>query len=534
MKATNKREAGNSLIEFLLNLSSYPHKPRYVKHIQTHASHVFIVLPYVYKIKKPVDFGFLDFSTLDKRRYYCEKEVELNSRLCDAYVGVEEISIRDGDFVFGKGDETIEYAVKMRKLPEMYFLKNLLAKSRVTKDDLLRVVEKLVEFYKRQLVKEDISEYGRPERIRVNINENFSLSEHFIGKTISKATYDAIEFYNDIFFKKKSRLFEERIEKGLIKDCHGDLHIEHINLSPRGVCIYDCIEFNERFRYIDIASDIAFLAMDLDFNGYRDFANFIVSEISKRMGDKTIFEIIDFYKCYRAYVRGKVESIRSSEPEIPSEQRQSSEEKGKRYCRLALRYALFDSRPALIVVFGLIGTGKSTLAGALSRELSCGVISSDEVRKEIIGLKPNERRYEEFDKGIYSRDITTITYREILNRGRRAIELGKIVILDASFSKREFRELVLHEAEALGVSFYFIETKASEEAIKKRLTERESKGEAISDGRWEIFERFKEGFEETNELPKDKHLVVSTDEAWEDTLAQTLSGIIGKNSLNYL
>ncbi|MGH7909244.1 MAG: AAA family ATPase, partial [Thermodesulfobacteriota bacterium] len=352
----NKEKEGSRLIEFLLNPPSYPHKPRYVKHVQTHASHVFIVPPYVYKIKKPVNFGFLDFSTLDKRKYYCEKEVELNTRICEAYLGVEDISTRDGDFVFGKGDETIEYAVKMRKLPERYFLKNLLTRGRVTKDYLMSVIEKLVEFYNKLPVTKFISDFGRPDRIRINIDENFSLSERFIGKTISKPTYDAIKFYNNNFFEKKPHLFNERITKGFIRDCHGDLHLEHINLSPQGVCIYDCIEFNERFRYIDIASDIAFVAMDLDFNGYSELANFIVHEISKRMGDETIFEVIDFYKCYRAYVRGKVESIRSTEPEIPSEERQDSQEKAKRYFRLALRYALFGSRPSLVVTFGLIGT----------------------------------------------------------------------------------------------------------------------------------------------------------------------------------
>jgi uncharacterized protein len=536
MKTRNKIEENQypDLIQFFLNPYSYPHKPKYIKHIQTHASHVFIAPPYVYKIKKGVNLGFLDFSTLNKRKYYCEKEVELNRRICDAYLGVEEISIRNDKFTFGKGDETIEYAVKMKKLPERYFLKNLLKKGRVTKGDLLGVVEKLTEFYKHQPVKEDIIKYGRPERIRINIDENFSLSESFIGKTISKASYDAVRFYNDMFFEKKSHLFEERIQRGLIKDCHGDLHIEHINLSPQGTCIYDCIEFNERFRYIDIASDIAFLAMDLDFNGYSDFANFVVSEISKRMEDEAIFDIIDFYKCYRAYVRGKVESIRSTESEIPSGERRASEEKAKRYFRLALKYALFGSKPALIVVFGLIGTGKSTLARMLSLELSCVIISSDEVRKEIIGVGPTERRYEGFDKGIYSKNITDITYREVLNRGRRAIELGKVAILDASFSKRRFREVVFQEAEALGVPFYFIEIKASEEAIRRRLIERESKGESISDGRLEIFERFKESFEEANELPRDKHLVVNTDGTLEETLTQTLKGIISKELLGHL
>ncbi len=526
-----KKEKGYSdLIEFLLNPSSYPHKPRDVRHIQTHASHVFIAPPYVYKIKKPVNFGFLDFSTLDKRKYYCEREVELNSRLCDAYIGVKEISIRNGNFIFGEGDKTIEYAVKMRKLPDRYFLKNLLSRGRITNCDLIRIIEKLVEFYNGQVVKKEISEYGRPERIRINVDENFSLSERFVGKTISKAAYDAIKFYNYTFFREKSSLFEERIKRGLIKDCHGDLHIEHINLNPQDVCIYDCIEFNDRLRYIDIASDIGFLAMDLDFNGYSNFANFIVSEISKRMGDDTIFDVIDFYKCYRAYVRGKVESIRSEEAEIPDKQRQSSEKRAKRYFKLALRYALFGSKPALIVVFGLIGTGKSTLSHALSNELSCKVISSDRVRKEVMGIKPNEKRYEEYDKGIYSRDITEITYREILNRGRRVVEEGGIVILDASFSKREFRELILHEAEALGIPFYFIETKASEKHIKRRLIEREKRGGSISDGRWEIFKRFRDEFEEPNELPKDKYLVVTTDKTIEETLTQILSRIIERES----
>ncbi|MCI0454254.1 MAG: AAA family ATPase [Candidatus Dadabacteria bacterium] len=528
MKKEREKDEHPRLIEFLLNQSSYPHKPRYLRHVQTHASHVFIVPPYVYKIKKPVNFGFLDFSTLEKRKHFCEKEVELNSRICEAYLGVEEISIKDGDFVFGKGDETVEYAVKMRKLPERYFLKNLLIRGKVTKEDLVNVVEKLVEFYNKQPVTEFISDFGRPERVKINIDENFSLSERFIGKTISKAAYDAIKLYNNKFFEKKSPLFNKRIEKGFIRDCHGDLHLEHINLSPEDICIYDCIEFNERFRYIDIASDIAFLGMDLDFNGHCDLANFIVHEISKRMKDETIFEMIDFYKCYRAYVRGKVESIRSTEPEIPAEERNASEEKAKRYFRLALRYALFGSKPALIVTFGLIGTGKSTLAHALSRELSCKVISSDEVRKEIMGVEPTERKYEEFDKGIYSPNVTDITYRELLTRGRRVIESGRIVIIDASFSKRGFREMILHEAEALGVPYCFIETKAGEETLRKRLINREIEGKSVSDARWEIFERFREGFEEPDELPRERHIVVSTDKPPEETLAQTLIEIINK------
>ena len=163
----------------------------------------------VYKVKKPVNLGFLDFSTLEKRKHFCEREVELNRRLCDIYLGVEEISLREDSLAFGKGDRTVEYAVKMRKLLDEHFLRNLLAKNKVNKDDLLRIVEKLVEFYKTQPREKHINDFGTPERIRINIYENFSLAKNFIGKTISPAAYNAIKFYNDMFFQNKSDLFCE-------------------------------------------------------------------------------------------------------------------------------------------------------------------------------------------------------------------------------------------------------------------------------------------------------------------------------------
>ncbi|MDA2921014.1 AAA family ATPase, partial [Desulfobacterota bacterium AH_259_B03_O07] len=434
MKLIDENDRSN-LIEFLIKPSSYLHSPRNVKHIQTHISDVFIAPPYVYKVKKPVDFGFLDFTTLKKRKYFCEKEVELNSRLCDIYIGVEEISLADGGYRFGKGDKTIEYAVKMKRLPEKYFLKNLIKHGEVSVNDLRRIIEKLVEFYKSQLRSASIDDYGRPEKIKIFIYNNISLVRNFVGKAISPNAHRAITFYNDKFFKNNTLLFQERIKKGFVKDCHGDLHLNNINISPKYVCIHDCIEFNDRFRYIDIASDIAFLAMDLDFNGRSDFADFVVSEISKNMQDDNIFKIIDFYKCYRAFVRGKVESLRSEEPELPKKERKDSLRRAKHYFTLSLKYALFGSQPSLIVIFGLMGTGKSTLANLLSIELTCEVISSDRIRKEMRGLAPTERKYEAFDVGIYSKNITERVYKEITRQGIQAVQSGKAVILDASFSK---------------------------------------------------------------------------------------------------
>ncbi|MGB7291601.1 MAG: AAA family ATPase [Thermodesulfobacteriota bacterium] len=519
------------LIQFLLDPSSYPHKPNRVKHIQTHISDVFIAGPFVYKVKKPVDFGFLDFTSLKKRKYFCEKEVELNRRLCGIYIGVEEISVFDGNYKFGRGDKTVEYAVKMERLPERYFLKNLLQRGKVSLDDLRRIIEKLVEFYESQNHNVNIDDFGRPENIKSFIYGNISLVKNFIGNTISSATHEAIKFYNDMFFERYSSLFQERIEKGFIKDCHGDLHLNNINITPKYVCIHDCIEFNDRFRFIDIASDIGFLAMDLDFNGRRDFATFVVSEISKRMDDDTIFKVIDFYKCYRAFVRGKVESLKSDEANVPKREARSSHKRATGYFKLSLQYALFGSQPVLIVIFGMIGTGKSTLAKLISRELDCGMISSDKTRKEMLGIAPTERRYEYFDRGIYSEETTDRVYDEIIRTGKRAVESGNTVILDASFSKRKYRKLAVKAAESLGIPLFLIQTKASDKTVRERLLRREIIGESISDARLELFECFRKGFEEPRELPRNRHFVISTEKAPGLVLSATLMALVRKGPI---
>jgi len=491
----------SELIDFLLLPSSYPHSPAQIEHIQTHASDVFMAPPFVYKIKKPIDLGFLDFSTLEKRKYYCEKEVELNTRLCSStYLGVEEISLKNGTLSLGKGGQTLEYAVKMKMLPERYFLQNLLKEDKVLETDFIRIAKKLSDFYKDQKPDKEIREYGLSKNIKINIDENLALSENFLGETISPVAHSAIKFYNDFFFENKSDLFGARMEQDMIKDCHGDLRLEHINFCSGDICIFDCIEFNERFRYIDLASDIAFLAMDLDFNGYYMFSKFFVSEISKALKDDSIDDVLDFYKCYRAYVRGKVESIKAHEPEVPARERDLAHKKAESYFKLALKYALFGSGPVIIVTFGLIGSGKSTVAELLSEELSCEIVSSDKVRKEISGIPANERRYEKYDRGIYSKEVTELTYQELFDRAQEKTKNGRGVILDASFSKRKWRESLVERAESLNIPLYFLQTHTPKDVIEQRLIKREQEKTSISDARLEILDRFISEFEEPVEL----------------------------------
>ena len=518
------------LIEFLSTPSSYPHQPVQIKHIQTHASDIFMVPPFVYKIKKPIDLGFLDFSTLEKRRYYCEKEIELNARLCrGAYLGVEEISLKNGNFSLGKGDQTVEYAVKMNMLPEKYFLHNLLKEGKADEADFIRIANILADFYKDQKSGEEICEYGRPEKIKINIDGNLTLSKNFIGETISQEAYVAIKFYNDYFFENKSDLFRTRMEQGLIKDCHGDLRLEHINFASEEICIFDCIEFNDRFRYIDIASDIAFLAMDLDFNSYYRFSKFFVSEISKIMKADSIDDVLDFYKCYRAFVRGKVESIKALEPEVPTEERELAHKKASSYFKLALKYALFGSDPVIIATFGLIGSGKSTFAELLSKELSCEIVSSDIVRKQITGISSKERKYEEYDSGIYSKNITERTYRELFDRAEEISKNGRPVILDASFSKRKWRESLIERAKNLDIPLYFLQTHAPRDIIEERLIKRELRGQSVSDARLEILDRFIYEFEEPLEISEKNLISINTTKSAKDNMVHILKDIILRN-----
>ena len=485
------------LIDFLLESSSYPHNPAGVTHLQTHISDVFIAPPFVYKVKKPVDLGFLDFSTLEKRKHFCHIEVELNRRLCPGvYLGVEDITAADGKLSIGGCGETVEYAVKMRELPENGFLLEKIRRGEVGEGDMRRLARRLVDFYSSQPRRDEVASYGLPEKIRVNIDENLSLSKKFVERTITPGAYGALCYYNDRYFADNREIFLKRIDDGFIKDCHGDLHLDHINIRPEGICIYDCIEFNERMRYIDTASDIAFLAMDLDYNGRPDLARFFVAETAGAMGDPGLYRLLDFYKCYRAFVRGKVESIKAFEPEVPGDEKALSLDKAKKYFRLALRYALFGSAPAVIVTFGIIGTGKSTLARMLGEELSCPIVSSDVVRKEITGTPAGERKYEGWEGGIYTSDITERTYGEIISRALAEAANNLTVILDASFSKRKWRETLMRKAGGSGVSVYFVRTTAPVEEVELRLLRREKEATSISDASAAILPRFLAEWEE--------------------------------------
>jgi aminoglycoside phosphotransferase family enzyme/predicted kinase len=511
-----------ALVQGLLKPQAYPEATGRIELVQTQMSFVLLTDNYVYKVKKPVNLGFLDYTTLEKRRFFCQREVELNQRLCpEVYLGVVPITQEGRKILIqGKG-EAIEYAVKMRRLPQQAMMDRLLAGDKVTPGMITRVAQKLAAFHKRAETSASISAFGEIKAIRKNTDENFTQTKKYIGNTISREKYQRIKAYTDGFMKKNATLFQKRIAEGRIRDCHGDLHAAHVCFTD-GICIYDCIEFNDRFRYSDVAAEVAFLAMDLDHYGRADLARRFVSAYIDESKDKGLAKLLNFYKCYRAYVRGKVESFKLDDPYIAPAEKKQILEVASSYFDLADSY--IRSKPVLFITAGMVGTGKTFLAQALAKRLGLVVISSDVTRKQLAGIPVTEHRFEEFDRGIYSPEFSKKTYGKMFTEARHILSGGGSVILDASFIRAEERLKAKKLAEESGADFFIVECRLDEKTIKQRLAQRLEEG-STSDGRWEIYPSQKRAFEPVAEAPATNRAIIDTAQPVEKNIRQILDKI---------
>jgi hypothetical protein len=326
------------VIEALLCPEAYPEDPGKIELIQTHISFVLLTKNFVYKVKKPVNFGFLDFSTLEKRRFFCEKELELNSRLCpDIYLEVVPINKSNIIKINGVG-ETVEYALKMKRLPQEKIMTVLLNENKVGNKTIDEIAKKIAQFHSKAQTNTEINEYGSLKIIKTNWDENFSQTQKYVNQTIPLAEYQFIQTRVNNFMEKNKPLFENRIKNGKIRDCHGDLHSGNIFIMDK-ICIFDAIEFNERFRYSDVASDVAFLGMDLDFQQRSDLSVYFIERYILYSKDQQLTKLLPFYKCYRAYVRGKVISFKLDDPNVSSQEKIAATKEAQAYFKLAADYA---------------------------------------------------------------------------------------------------------------------------------------------------------------------------------------------------
>lgn len=478
----------DGLIGFLSDPKSYPHENAGVELVQTHASVIAIGNDLVYKVKKPVNFEFMDFSTLEKRKFYCDEEVRLNRRLTyDIYLGIVPIYLSDqGVLTFENKGVIVDYAVKMRRMKDAGFLSNLVEGELVEERHFQLIIDRLCSFYN-SLGPQDLNaQYGTPDSIAYIINENTQVRREYLNKTLDPFQEELISGYQQQFLIDKRRFLEDRVFQGWVKDTHGDLRLEHFYFENEGVEVFDCIEFKERLRVNDLVNDYGFLCMELDYAGYARESDQIYSELIKCTGDRFDEELLTFYKTHRACVRGMVHAVAAYAREVTPEDQLRNNRISRKFFGLATRYVMLKDRPTVFAIYGGVATGKSTLSGKLAEILDIPHIQSDATRKEIAGLKVDEYPDDETRERLYTKEMTKRTYGEVIRKGQQLIEQHRAVILDGRWSKDDQKQMLIEAYP--NARIFWIQTVAPLEEREKRLKERE-KNKSISDARLNIFKK---------------------------------------------
>jgi aminoglycoside phosphotransferase family enzyme/predicted kinase len=475
------------LIDALAQPATYPHPVARIEIHHTHISVVFLAGTYAYKIKKPVDLGFLDFTTLHRRRHFCDEEVRLNRRLApNVYLGVVPITCSDEDLhMDGRGD-VVEWAVKMQRLPAEATLEQRLRRGEVSAQLIAALAGKIAGFHAHAESGSHISAFGRFEVVARNARENFEQAVGQVGITVSQSVLDRLVALTDDALDRLRSLIDERARRGVPRDTHGDLHLEHVYLFPErappdDLVIIDCIEFNERFRFADPVADMAFLSMDLIFHGRRDLAEVFAEEYFRAARDQDGRALLPLYIAYRAAVRGKVEGFELTEKEIPPDERADALARARSHWLLALsELEVPNLKPCLVLVGGLPGTGKSTLARKLAEQANLALIRSDVVRKELAGgsdlvAQTHSNKHAgrgAFGEGLYSVEWTDRTYGECLRRAELLLFEGKRVVVDATFGEERRRRAFLETAARLRVPAIFLLCRADQDIVEQRLDAR--------------------------------------------------------------
>lgn len=329
------------LVGAMKSPETYDEEVKSIELMQTHISFVFLANGFVYKIKKPVNFGFLDYSTLEKRKFFCSEEIRLNKALAgEIYLEVVSINKDEKNSIKIKGGgEAVEYAVKMKRLPQEAIMTSLLLKNKIDRNHIIKIAGMLANFHAKARDDEEISRFGSVEHVKFVWQQNFEQTKAIRGKKVDSNEFDFIEKKVNNFIENNKMLFEKRINEKRIKECHGDAHSGNIFIVGDKIYIFDAIEFNLAFRSGDVASEIAFLAMDLEFHKRKDLAELFVEKYIEFSRDAEIKKLIDFYKCYRAYVRAKVTSFKLFDENVSEKEKKDCEELTKKYFALALEYA---------------------------------------------------------------------------------------------------------------------------------------------------------------------------------------------------
>jgi aminoglycoside phosphotransferase family enzyme/predicted kinase len=492
-------QAQESLLAAMRQPEFYPKPPAEVTHKETHISHLFFAGELVYKVKKPVRYSFLDYSSLEKRRYFLQEELRLNRRLAPSvYIGVLPITFDDLGWRLGGWAEPAEYTLVMRRLPEKRMLPFLLETGQVTPAMMRELAEFVFEFHD-TADRVAIEPERYPEIVEKQWRENLADLAAYIDQLIDAENFRAVEKFGADFIEQHAELLQRRAAEGWIRDVHGDLHTEHICFAPEGIQIFDCIEFKPLFRRCDLAAEIAFLAMDVEVRGGGGLVAPFLTRYAELLDDGELMQLLPFWKCQRALVRGKVYALRGPDGFAGA----------VKYLRYATRLSWAPLQPFVVMICGLTGSGKSTLARQLSERTGAAVMNSDVIRKAIAGQ--SGRQFAAYGEGIYSATMTEKTYKKMARTAEQMIAQGKSAILDASFVRRAQRDKVVRLAGKHKIPLLVIHCSASERTTQERLAQRQAQGLDVSDGRWDVYLEQKKACEPLDEIPLAARLELNTD-----------------------
>ncbi len=459
-----------SLIEQMLQAEFYPHEVvEPITLIQTHVSYVFLTGSYAYKVKKPVNFGFLDYSTLEKRSHFCHQELEMNKRGApELYLEVLPVTQTGEKFNLGGTGEAVEYVLKMRQFPQSALLSEMFEQGTLTQSHMEDLGQVVAKYHEQSQSSDRIRSFGEVAQVRQAIDENYQQTKKYIGNPQTQAQYAETKKYTDNFFVGRSQLFKSRIESNKVRECHGDLHLRNICLWDDKILLFDCIEFNEPFRFVDVMYDVAFTVMDLQARQRPDLGNAFLNTYAEQTGDWEGLQVLPLYLSRQAYVRAKVTSFLLDDPGIPEAAKVEAAAIASSYYKLAWEYTK-PRKGKLILMSGLSGAGKSTTARLLARKLDAIHLRSDAVRKHLGNIPLAERG----SKELYTPEMTQKTYDRLLQLGVMLANQGFTVILDAKYDRAALRTNAIDLADFQQLQLQIMHCTAPVEVLRDRLSARQ-------------------------------------------------------------
>jgi len=475
-----------ALLNALQNPAMFDHDVESFQLIETHISWVILTGPYAYKIKKPMDFGFLDFTTLEKRQHFCQEELRLNRRLApELYLDLLPLYGDENNPSFTGEGEVLEYVIKMRQFSQDHLLNNLLAQGELTRDHIGEVADQVADFHARTEVAGADSRFGEPGQVMFPVQQNFDQIRPLLTEKADLQQLDQIEAWAQDTFTLLTPTFEERKAQGKVRACHGDLHLGNITLFNDKIRLFDCIEFNDDFYWIDVMREAAFFIMDLEDRGEDYFANQFLNAYLELTGDYAGLKLLNFYKSYYAMVRAKVGLFQLFNESISDEDRQAVLTQYRSYTSLAEHYMEIPCR-CLMLMHGYSGSGKSTVGNTLMEHLHLVRLRSDVVRKQLFGEQQGNN--DDLNVGIYSKDASDKTFQNLRDTAATILQSGNSALIDATFLNANYRDLFHELSEEQGVPLLIVSCTLDDAITRERLAAREAEQQDVSDATVKVYE----------------------------------------------